>query len=64
MDIMFDGLEVHLPNRSEPLTMGVTSGDDFFGEHAVYVEGFAQDGSCSDLMRSPSMAFVHSVRGR
>ena len=52
MDIMFDGLEVHLPGRSDPITMGVTSGYDFFGEHAVYVEGFAQDGYCSNSMRS------------
>ncbi|WP_193310447.1 hypothetical protein [Halorubrum halophilum] len=52
MDIMFDGLEVRLPRRSDPITMGVTSGYDFFGEHAVYVEGFAQDGYCSNTMRS------------
>jgi len=52
MDIMFDGLEVRLPGRSDPITMGVTSGYDFFGEHAVYVEGFAQDGYCSNSMRS------------
>ena len=52
MDIMFDGLEVRLPGRSAPITMGVTSGYDFFGEHAVYVEGFAQDGYCSNSMRS------------
>ena len=52
VDIMFDGLEVHLPGRSDPITMGVTSGYDFFGEHAVYVEGFAQDGYCSNTMRS------------
>ncbi|MDF9748191.1 hypothetical protein [Natrinema salsiterrestre] len=52
MDVMFDGLEVRLPGRSEPITMGVTSGYDFFGEHAVYVEGFAQDGYCSNTMRS------------
>jgi len=53
-DIMFDGLEVRLPGRSDPFTMGVTSGYDFFGEQAVYVEGFAQDGYCSNTMRSPS----------
>jgi hypothetical protein len=52
MDIMFDGLEVRLPSRSDPITMGVTSGYDFFGEHAVYVEGFAQDGYCANSMRS------------
>jgi hypothetical protein len=52
MDIMFDGLEVRLPGRLDPITMGVTSGYDFFGEHAVYVEGFAQDGYCSNTMRS------------
>ena len=52
MDVMFDGLEVRLPGRADPITMGVTSGYDFFGEHAVYVEGFAQDGYCSNSMRS------------
>ena len=52
MDVMFDGLEVTLPDRSDPITMGVTSGYDFLGEHAVYVEGFAQDGYCSNTMRS------------
>jgi len=51
MDVMFDGLEVTLPGRSDPITMGVTSGYDFFGGHAVYVEGFAQDGFCSNTMR-------------
>jgi hypothetical protein len=51
MDVMFDGLEVTLPGRSDPITMGVTSGYDFFGGHAVYVEGFAQDGYCSNTMR-------------
>ena len=51
MDVMFDGLEVRLPGRTEPITMGVTSGYDFFGGHAVYVEGFAQDGACTNTMR-------------
>jgi hypothetical protein len=51
MDVMFDGLDVTLPGRSDPITMGVTSGYDFFGGHAVYVEGFAQDGYCSNTMR-------------
>lgn len=54
MDVMFDGLEVRLPDDRdrEPITMGLTSGYDFFGGHAVYVEGFAQDGACSNSMRS------------
>jgi hypothetical protein len=52
MDVMFDGLEVTLPGRSDPITMGVTSGYDFFGGHAVYVEGFAQDSYCSNSIRS------------
>jgi len=52
MDITFDGFEVRLPGRADPITMGVTSGYDFFGEHAVYVEGFAQDWYCSNTMRS------------
>ena len=51
MDVMFDGLEVRLPGRTEPITMGVTSGYDFFGGHAVYIEGFAQDGACTNTMR-------------
>lgn len=41
MDLMFDGLSVDLPGRSDPITMGVTTGYDFFGGHAVYLEGFA-----------------------
>jgi hypothetical protein len=52
MDVLFDGLEVRLPGRSEPITMGVTSGYDFFGGNAVYVEGFAQDTLCSNSIRS------------
>ncbi len=52
MDIMFDGLDVTLPDRSEPITMGVTSGYDFFGNHAVYVEGFARDTACANSIRS------------
>ncbi len=51
MDIMFDGLEVSLPGRREPITMGVTSGYDFFGGHAVYVEGYARDTRCANSIR-------------
>jgi len=51
MDILFDGLSVSLPERSDPITMGVTSGYDFFGGHAVYVEGFARDNSCANSIR-------------
>ena len=53
MDVLFDGLDVTLPGANrDPITMGVTSGYDFFGGHAVYVEGFAQDGTCSNTMRA------------
>jgi hypothetical protein len=52
MDIMFDGLSVTLPGRNEPITMGVTSGYDFFGNNAVYVEGFARDSYCANSIRS------------
>ncbi|MBX0296712.1 hypothetical protein [Haloarcula nitratireducens] len=51
MDVLFDGLSVTLPGRSEPITMGVTSGYDFFGGHAVYVEGFARDSYCANSIR-------------
>ena len=52
IDLMFDGLEVTLPGRDEPITMGVTTGYDFFGGHAVYVEGFARDSYCANSIRS------------
>ena len=52
MDLMFDGLSVTLPGRHDPITMGVTSGYDFFGSNAVYVEGFAQDSYCANSIRS------------
>jgi hypothetical protein len=52
IDLMFDGLEVSLPGRDEPITMGVTTGYDFFGGHAVYVEGFARDNACANSIRS------------
>ena len=52
MDIMFDGLEVQLPGEREPITMGLTSGYDFFGGHAVYVEGFARDNACANSIRA------------
>ncbi|MFW5950335.1 MAG: hypothetical protein ACOCR6_03190 [archaeon] len=52
MDIMFDGLSVDLPGRSDPITMGMTAGYDFFGGHAVYVEGFAQDTHCQNSIRA------------
>jgi uncharacterized protein YukE len=52
IDLMFDGLEVSLPGRDDPITMGVTTGYDFFGGHAVYVEGFARDSYCANSIRS------------
>lgn len=51
MDILFDGLSVTLPDRSDPITMGMTAGYDFFGGHAVYVEGFARDTLCANSIR-------------
>jgi hypothetical protein len=51
MDLMFDGLSVDLPEQDSPITMGITSGYDFFGGHAVYVEGFARDTGCANSIR-------------
>lgn len=51
MDLLFDGLAVTLPDRRDPITMGITSGYDFFGGHAVYVEGFARDTQCANSIR-------------
>jgi hypothetical protein len=52
MDIMFDGLSVTLPGKRDPITMGVTTGYDFFGNNAVYVEGFARDTACANSIRA------------
>lgn len=41
-----------LPRREEPTALSVTSSYDFFGAHAVYVEGFAKDTYCSNSMRA------------
>jgi hypothetical protein len=51
MDVLFDGLSVDLPGRTGPITMGITSGYDFFGGHAVYAEGFARDTVCANSIR-------------
>lgn len=51
VDVMFDGLYAELPDRADPITMGVTTGYDFFGGHAVYVEGFARDTTCANSIR-------------
>lgn len=51
MDLLFDGLTVDLPGRADPISMGVTAGYDFFGGHAVYVEGFARDSYCANSIR-------------
>ncbi|MUV89086.1 hypothetical protein GJ629_03530 [Halapricum sp. CBA1109] len=52
MDVMFDGLSIDLPGERDPITLGVTSGYDYFGGHAVYVEGFARDTYCANSIRS------------
>jgi hypothetical protein len=52
MDVMFDGLSVDLPGERDPITLGVTSGYDYFGGHAVYVEGFARDTYCANSIRA------------
>jgi hypothetical protein len=52
IDLMFDGLQAELPDRNDPIMMGVTTGYDFFGGHAVYVEGFARDTACANSIRA------------
>ncbi len=51
LDLLFDGLEVTLPGRNDPVALGITTGYDFFGGHAVYVEGYAQDIRCRNSLR-------------
>ncbi len=52
LDLLFDGFAVDLPDRREPITMGLASGYDFFGGHAVYAEGIARDGVCANSIRA------------
>lgn len=51
MDIMFSGQRVDIEGQ-DPLFAGLTTGYDFFGNTALYAEGFAMDTSCKNSMRS------------
>ena len=53
MDIMFGGQTVDIDGEdSDPLFAGFTTGYDFFGNTALYAEGFAMDTSCKNSMRA------------
>ena len=52
LDLLFDEFAVDLPTHGEAITMGLASGYDFFGSHAVYAEGIARDGVCANSIRA------------
>lgn len=56
MDIMFSGQRVDIVGddgeQRDPLFAGLTTGYDFFGNTALYAEGFAMDTMCKNSMRS------------
>lgn len=53
MDIMFSGHKVDVGgDNNSPLYAGITTGYDYFGNSALYAEGFAMDTQCRNSMRS------------
>lgn len=56
MDLMFSGQSVEIVGEDgeerDPLFAGLTTGYDFFGNTALYAEGFAMDTMCKNSMRS------------
>jgi hypothetical protein len=55
MDVLFDAFQIDYnddSDGSEPIVLGIESGYDFFGQQALYFQGFAQDRRCSNSIRS------------
>jgi len=56
MDILFDAFQIEDysddDSGRDPIVLGVRTGYDFFGDTALYFEGFAQDRRCSNSIRS------------
>lgn len=52
MDIMFDAFQVTPDDNDGPIILGIRTGYDFFGGTALYAEGYAQDTSCDNSIRS------------
>jgi hypothetical protein len=55
MDVLFDAFQIDYTNDDggrDPIVLGVRTGYDFFGDTALYFEGFAQDTRCDNSIRS------------
>jgi hypothetical protein len=55
MDILFDAFQIDYTDDDsgrDPIVLGIRSGYDFFGDTALYFEGFAQDTRCDNSIRS------------
>jgi hypothetical protein len=55
MNVLFDAFQIDYTNDDDgrdPIVLGVRTGYDFFGDTALYFEGFAQDTRCDNSIRS------------
>lgn len=56
MNIMFDAFEVAVDEDAGefdgPVVLGIETGYDFFGNNALYAQGYAQDTGCSNSIRA------------
>jgi len=55
MDVLFDAFQIDYTDDDsgrDPIVLGVRTGYDFFGDTALYFEGFAQDTRCDNSIRS------------
>jgi hypothetical protein len=55
MDVLFDAFQIDYSNDDDgrdPIVLGIRTGYDFFGDTALYFEGFAQDTRCDNSIRS------------
>lgn len=55
MDVLFDAFQIEYGDgdgNDGPIVLGIRSGYDFFGDTALYFEGFAQDTNCDNSIRS------------
>jgi hypothetical protein len=55
MDVLFDAFQIEYTDDDsgrDPIVLGLRTGYDFFGDTALYFEGFAQDTRCDNSIRS------------
>lgn len=53
MDVLFDGYSIDYDGDGDhPIVLGIRTGYDFYGDTALYFEGFGQDTRCTNSIRS------------